>query len=107
VCNVYAIIFGCILGIFTLRYIILQIQYFHLRRQQRARFAALGANEKKGSGASSIYSSKPALLRASDRIDALLSKPLGVWPFASMTWFRFLMLTAIVSVSFSMVGRNR
>lgn len=101
VANVYIWIFAGIIFILALRNVVLQTQNFLRRRRQRAQLAALNEGEKKGSaGASSIYSAKPALLRVSDKVDAVLLKPVGVWPFgAELTWLRFLLLTTIISVS--------
>lgn len=99
--DAYASIVCGIIVIFALRNAIVQTQRFLLRRRQRAQLAALSPSEKSSAGAASIYSGKPTVLRISDKIDAVLNKPVGVWPFnsADMTWFRFLMVSGIIIVS--------
>jgi hypothetical protein len=93
--KIYNYVVAVVLGVLVLRNLVLRTERFVSRRNLKTAQAAAVIN-KKGSAASSMYGSKPAVLGVSDAVDSVFLRPVGVWPLSpSWTWFRFLMVLFI------------
>lgn len=95
--NIYAYLIGGILGAFVLRNLLLQcVRYLDTRRRNHG-----DAGLEKQSGrlrGDERYAQKAAILRWSERLDRLATRPVRGFPI-EWTYLRFFLVTVIVVIN--------
>ncbi|GAA5981975.1 hypothetical protein JCM10908_004689 [Rhodotorula pacifica] len=102
--NIYAYLIGALLGFFVLRNLLLTFFRFLDDRRQKNRGEVVEKQPGQLRG-DERYAQKLAVLRWSDRIDQLLTRPVRGFPI-EWTYLRFLLVTVIVVINtvFCIVG---